>query len=178
MPSSNRFPPIKPSDLTPEQEEAHDHMSTVASKFFGDTSVHPFLLYPHQTHLLHSFTYKNSDGAFIGPFAPLLYTPSLCKPYFDLVEALTKISSSNLPAVARETAILATGSRYESAYEIYAHERVALKSTSLTREQIGQIKSGGKPEGLGEEASVAFDATMDLVGGKGNLGCMLILVCC
>jgi len=54
-----------------------------------------------------------------------------------------------LPASARETAILAIGSQYQALYEIYAHERVALKYTSWTKEQNNAIKNGRKPEGLG-----------------------------
>lgn len=71
-----------------------------------------------------------------------------------------------LPASARETAILAIGSQYQAPYEIYAHERVALKNTSLTKEQIDAIKNGRKPEGLGREESVAFDVAVELAGGK------------
>jgi 4-carboxymuconolactone decarboxylase len=74
--------------------------------------------------------------------------------------------SPGLPASARETAILAMGSQYHAPYEIYAHERVALKSTSLTKELINSIKNGKKPEGLGREESVAFDVAVELGGGK------------
>jgi hypothetical protein len=45
-----------------------------------------------------------------------------------------------LPAGSRETAILATGSHYQALYEIYAHERVALANTSLSKKQINMIK--------------------------------------
>lgn len=66
--------------------------------------------------------------------------------------------------------ILATGSHYQAVYETYAHERVALKTTSLTKEQIVQIKKGEKPEDLDQEGGVAFDATMELVKKQGPLG--------
>ncbi len=61
-----------------------------------------------------------------------------------------------LPASARETAILAVGPRYQAPYEIYAHERVALKNTSLTREQINAIKRWSEPERLGREGALAL----------------------
>ena len=32
--------------------------------------------------------YKNEDGAFIGPFAPLLYTPGLVDPVFKILVEL------------------------------------------------------------------------------------------
>ncbi|KAN0122452.1 hypothetical protein V8E51_000778 [Hyaloscypha variabilis] len=55
-----------------------------------------------------------------------------------------------LPAAARETAILATGSHYQAPYEIYAHEHVALANTPLSKEQINMIKRGKKPKDLGK----------------------------
>jgi hypothetical protein len=91
--------------------------------------------------------------------APLLYTPKLGTSFFSLVDALGKIP--NLSPAAKETVILATGSHYQAPYEIYAHERIALKATNLTKDQIYQIKNGQKPEDLESGASIAFDATME-----------------
>lgn len=51
----SRFPPIPPSEQTPEQEVLHKEMELATQKEFGS-----------------AFTLKNSDGAFLGPFAPLL----------------------------------------------------------------------------------------------------------
>jgi 4-carboxymuconolactone decarboxylase len=167
--SQERFPPIEPSELAPEQKEAYDHMSTVASKSFGSAYVPSSSTQPiMQSHTRNRFTYKIPSGAFIGPFSPLLCTPSLCKPYFDLVTALSSLSG--LPASARETAILVTGSHFQSSYEIYAHERVAASSTSLTKAQISSIKKGKKPEGLDKEAGLAFEATVELLGMEGKKG--------
>lgn len=70
---------------------------------------------------------------------------------------------------ARETVILATGSHYKAAYEIYAHERLALKNTELTKEQINLIKNGQKPKDLDKGSSVAFDAAIELVAKPGPL---------
>jgi hypothetical protein len=46
---SERFPPIKPSDLTSEQKEAYDHMSHIAEKFFGEGLA---AIIPHHTSLI------------------------------------------------------------------------------------------------------------------------------
>lgn len=75
-----------------------------------------------------------------------------------------------LPASACETAILAIGSQYQASYDTYAHERVALKNTFLTKEQINVIKNGRKPKGLGREESVTFDVVVELAWGRGPLG--------
>jgi len=105
------------------------------------------------------FIYKNSDGAFIGPFGPLLYTPSLVDPFFRMAAELGQIPG--LPAAASETTIMATGSTFKAGYELYAHGKVAA-STSLTERQISSIKEGKKPDGLDEACQVAFDVALEL----------------
>lgn len=97
----------------------------------------------------------------------MLATPGLCKPYFELVKAVGQIK--DLPPAAKETVILATGSHFKGVYETYAHERVALKTTDLTKEQINQIKVGKKPQDLDAKASVAFDAAIKLASNPGPL---------
>lgn len=58
----SRFPPIPPAEQTSEQELLHNEMDLVTQKEFGST-----------------FTLKNSEGALLGPFAPLLYDhPAIC----------------------------------------------------------------------------------------------------
>ncbi|CAF9910401.1 hypothetical protein IMSHALPRED_009189 [Imshaugia aleurites] len=148
----SRYPPIPPSSLTTEQYKAYDEASDICSSVFGD-----------------KFLYKNEDGAFIGPFAPLLFTPTLVDPFFKLVVELGKLPG--LPGPAREISILATGSRFKAKYELYAHERVAA-STSLTAAQIDSVKSGKKPFGddaLDEQGNVAFDVAMELSHKQGPM---------
>lgn len=148
----SRYPPVPPSSLTTEQRKAYDEASEICSNVFGD-----------------KFLYKTKDGAFIGPFAPLLYTPSLIDPFFKLVVELGKLPG--LPGPAREVAILATGSRFKSKYELYAHERVAA-STSLTAAQIESVRSGKKPLGddaLDEQGNVAFDVALELSHSQGPM---------
>jgi 4-carboxymuconolactone decarboxylase len=76
---------------------------------------------------------------------------------------------SDLPADARETAILAVGAHYRADYEIYAHERLAV-GTGLTKPQIDAIKTGIKPPDLNEGCNAAFDATEELMKKPGPLG--------
>lgn len=138
--------------MSSEQHEAFDEASDICSNMFGD-----------------KFLYKNQDGAFIGPFAPLLYTPSIVDPFFKLVVELGKLPG--LPAPSREVAILATGSSFESKYELYAHERVAA-STSLTKPQIDSVKSGKKPLGdhaLDKQGEIAFDVAIELSHKRGPM---------
>lgn len=148
----SRYPPLAPSQLSEAQHKAYDEQSEIAQSTFGD-----------------KFIYKNQDGAFVGPFGPLLYTPTLVDPFLKLVVELGKVPG--LPAEARETAILATGSTFKAGYELYAHGKVA-ESTKLSEKQIALIKDGKKPEGsekLDEACEIAFDVAIELSRKQGPL---------
>ncbi|KAK5942978.1 hypothetical protein PMZ80_003983 [Knufia obscura] len=145
----SRYPPIPPSELNSEQHAAYDESSRIAKDIFGD-----------------KFIYKNDDGAFIGPFGPLLYTPNMVNPFFKMVVELGKCPG--IPAAAKETAILATGSTFKAGYELYAHGKVA-EGTSLTGEQISNMKGGKKPDDLDESCQVAFDVAIELSRKQGPL---------
>lgn len=143
--SQERYPPIPPSQLSADQHAAYDEQSRLAQNTFGD-----------------KFLYKNKDGAFIGPFGPLLYTPSLVTPFMNMVIELGKCTG--LPGPARETAILATGSTFKAGYELYAHGKVA-QSTHLSDDQISQIKDGQKPAlggAFDKACDTAFDVAIEL----------------
>lgn len=148
----SRYPPLAPSELSPAQHKAYDEQTEIAQSTFGD-----------------KFIYKNKDGAFVGPFGPLLYTPGLVDPFMKMVVELGKVPG--LPAEARETAILATGSTFKAGYELYAHGKVA-ESTKLSEKQISLIKEGKKPEGpdnLDEACEIAFDVAIELSRKQGPL---------
>jgi hypothetical protein len=65
--------------------------------------------------------------------------------------------------------ILATAAHYQTAYEIHAHERIALDSTDLTKKQIQLILAGKKPEDLNCASGVAYDAARELLTKPGPL---------
>jgi hypothetical protein len=64
MYTMSRFPPIPPSELSPEQKVLHDEIDVGTQKEFGK-----------------SFQMKNSEGALLGPMAPLLYKRSTSTPF-------------------------------------------------------------------------------------------------
>jgi len=66
-----------------------------------------------------------------------------------------------LPPSARETAILALGSEYNSQYMIYSHECIAANHNTQTAGQIQEINAGKKPVGLSDAESVAYDVVME-----------------
>ena len=115
---------------------------------------------------LHRFQYRRDDGAPLGPFAALLYTPEYTKTFLPPVRAINQLPIS--PNI-KETVILATGSVTLAAYERYAHERVALSTTELTKQQIVGIRNGDKPADLSAEEGIAFDLARTLAKGGGPL---------
>src|ERR1700709_689381 len=100
-----RLSPLPPEKMTPEQRALHDDMAPVIAGH------------------LKGFVSKRADGALVGPFAPMLHFPQFGQPAWSYTKAL--IENSKLPKAAHEVAILVTGARFNSRYELYAHEHVA-----------------------------------------------------
>ena len=114
------------------------------------------------------FVWKTSSDALVGPFSPLLYVPlPVAQHFLGIAAAIGQIP--DFPPKSRETAILATGSHFGAVYEIYAHERVAEKTTELSRAQIKTITAGQKPQDLDDKSSAAFDVAIALSKGGGPL---------
>lgn len=72
----SRFRPIPPSEQTPEQEVLHKEMDIGTQKEYGST-----------------FTLKNSEGALLGPFAPLLYKHPSIMSYSSILTYLVQLHS-------------------------------------------------------------------------------------
>lgn len=79
------------------------------------------------------------------------------------------MSTLDIQPDIREIAILGTGSTFLAPYELYAHERVAEKSTDLSKEQIVAIKHGNEVEGLTEQQTIALKLSRALTKGGGPL---------
>ncbi len=62
--------------------------------------------------------------------------------------------------------ILAIGGQFNVAYELYAHDPLAV-SAGLRADQIGALSAGARPADLNEDELLAFDVTKALVGGAG-----------
>jgi 4-carboxymuconolactone decarboxylase len=102
------------------------------------------------------------NGELIGPWNPWLHFPKFGGPVWTLVRALS--TSPSLPRSVREVAILVTGARFRSAYEIYAHVLVA-EARGLPDEKIATIVAGQRPSDLTREEAVAYDVAAALVSG-------------
>lgn len=139
-----RLPPIAPSDLTAEQRPLHESMAEGIRKH------------------LHGFIAAQPDGALVGPFPAMLHFPQFGTAAWSVFTALSE--HSTLPKAAHEVAILVTGARLNSRYELYSHERVAA-AAGLSESKIATITAGQRPADLSKEEGIAYDVAACLSNG-------------
>lgn len=139
-----RLAPLAPNQLNAEQKQLDESIRNGIDKF------------------LKGFISERKDGALIGPFNPMLHFPQFGKPTWDYTMALSE--NSTLPKPAHEVAILVTGARFRSRYELYAHEHVAERA-GLSASKIATITAGQRPSDLTNEEGVAYDVAALLSNG-------------
>ncbi|KAL8786814.1 MAG: hypothetical protein Q9213_002551 [Squamulea squamosa] len=144
---SHRFPPIAPTDLSPDQRVA----TTKLSQMFGDNPV---------------FKYKDVDGSLMGPYSVLLYTPGLIEPWFGLASAVIK--QAMLEPRGKELAVLAVTAVYSAPYILYAHRLVGA-SVGLSEDEIINASKGRLSESLTESEVVTYTIAYELAEGRGPL---------
>jgi 4-carboxymuconolactone decarboxylase len=139
-----RLPLIAPADLSAEQRPLYDDMRAGIEKNFQ------------------GFTAISGSGALIGPWNPWLHESKFGKPVWELTKALS--TAPSLPRPVREVAILVTGAKFHSAYEIYAHVLVA-ERRGLPDDKLATIIAGQRPSDLTREEAIAYDIAAALVSG-------------
>jgi len=142
-----RLPLLLPTDLTAEQRPLYVSFEKMV-----------------QAREYSGFEVRNPDGAYIGPWGVLLQFPELSKPLIDFINLAQKLPG--LSERARQVVILAIGGQFNVAYELYAHDPLAV-SAGLRADQIGALSAGARPADLNEDELLAFDVTKALVGGAG-----------
>ena len=95
-----------------------------------------------------------------GPFNPWVHEPKFGKPIWELVKAVS--TSPSLPKPIREIAILVTGAKFRSAYELYAHVLVA-EQRGLPDDKLATIVAGQRPGDLIREEAIAYDVASALL---------------
>lgn len=139
-----RLPLLPPASLSAEQRPLYDDMRKgIETNFKGFTAI-------------------DADGQLIGPWNPWLRFPQFGGPVWELVKAMS--SSPTLPKPVREIAILVTGAKFRSAYELYAHVLVA-ELRGIADDKIATIIAGQRPGDLTREEAVAYDMASALVAG-------------
>ncbi|MDR3450853.1 MAG: carboxymuconolactone decarboxylase family protein [Alphaproteobacteria bacterium] len=139
-----RLPLTPPASLSPEQKPLYDDMKGGIEKNFK------------------GFQAIGADGALIGPWNPWLHFPKIGGPVWELVKALS--TAPTLPKPVREVAILVTGAKFHSGYELYAHVLMA-ELRGLDDKTIATITAGQRPSGLSDDEACAYDVASSLVGG-------------
>jgi 4-carboxymuconolactone decarboxylase len=139
-----RLAPVPPSKLTSAQLPLYEDMKTGISAKYS------------------AFTTMRDDGTILGPWSAWLHDPEIGAAFWGVTKAMTRFK--HLPEVPRQIVILVVGSRFRSAYEIYAHTAVA-KGLGVTQDQIATIAAGKRPADLSTEAQVAYDIATDLLNG-------------
>jgi 4-carboxymuconolactone decarboxylase len=140
-----RLPLIRPAELSPRQRALYDAFDGMveADEYTG-------------------FEVRNAEGAFVGPWGVMLHFPDLAQPlgrFVDLVQRLPGLSER-----ARQVVILTIGGRFNVAYEMYAHARLASRA-GLRPDQVAPLCTAGRSSGLTEEDVLAADVATALIAG-------------
>ena len=148
----SRLPPIPRDKLPEESKPYYDEFLRLSKKGFGENGE--------------KFLYQDKDGAFVGPYVLFNDYPEIGKNFMDTIFSVGKLP---LPADVKETAILSCGGHFQAAYELYAHQHIAVKSGLLSQQQTDAIKKGQKPSDLNEGCSIAYDVATYLCSTPGPL---------
>ncbi len=106
------------------------------------------------------FQAKGPDGALLGPFNAMLYSPELAAGQNAYLQAEREHTS--LSPQIREVVILTVGAVWKAAYELYAHRAVAAKQ-GLSEKDINSLSVGDPPMEAGSEAIMAHRFVHSLV---------------
>ncbi len=109
------------------------------------------------------FLVVDDDGHLAGPFNALLYAPQIGQAVQALGAALR--FGGKLPARTRELVICAVAAERCSAYEWYAHSRVAL-TVGITPAELENLRGGFVPAELPDDELSALTFTAALLNGR------------
>ena len=138
-----RLPLADPATLTGAQRELFDQMTATVVPWAHGAG----------------FQSTTADGRFIGPFNPALLNPELTSASAELL--LGERERTSLSARVREVVILAVGAVWQSDYELYAHSAAARKA-GLSEDAIRVLVSGGIPDDLSKDETIAAELTRQL----------------
>jgi alkylhydroperoxidase family enzyme len=102
----------------------------------------------------------DEDGRLAGPFGLMLLAPQVGQALQQVGAALR--FGSGLSVRCRELATLTVAARLGSAFEWWAHERIAA-TAGITPEQMQRVLDGSVPDGLDEQERVVVLVTGQLV---------------
>jgi 4-carboxymuconolactone decarboxylase len=141
---SGRLPLLTPADLDDSQRTLYD--SLVANEIPWAESA--------------GVQARTSDGALLGPFNPLLFSPVLATAQLGVFRA-DKVGTS-LSRRVHEVVVLTVGAAWRSHYEVYAHSALA-RVAGLPDAVIHALASDRSPAFESEEEAIAHAFTLQLV---------------
>jgi 4-carboxymuconolactone decarboxylase len=99
-----------------------------------------------------SFPLTHADGALVGPFNPLLFSPNVGDAVQQLGAAIR--FHCGLSGPVREVAILAVATQHDCEFERWAHEPIA-RRVGVSDNQIAALRAGAVPAFDNEDEDVA-----------------------
>lgn len=143
-PLGGRFPLLAPAELSDQQRDLYD---AIAGPPRGNG---PFPL-------------ADEAGCLTGPFNALLHSPAIG----NAVQALGAVLrfGGSLPDRTRELVICAVAAELESAYEWYAHSRVAA-GVGISGTELTKLRDGGFPDTLAADENAALGLAHALLRGN------------
>jgi 4-carboxymuconolactone decarboxylase len=139
-----RVPLMQRCDLSESQQQLFDH--------FANTSV-PWAQ-------REGFRAGTADGRLIGPFNPMLLSPTISASFIDFMRV--ERQNSSLSARVREIIILAVGAVWHSDYELYAHAAAA-RSAGVPQRAVQSLTEGGMAAELSASEQCAWRVTHQLI---------------
>ena len=139
-----RLPILPPDKLTPEQTPLYDKFKTqIDGGFTGFKTV-------------------REDGALLGPWSVWIHEPKVGEATRVFLDAISTMGRLSDPV--KQIAILAVGSRFKAAYEMYAHAAVGGRD-GLSADKMAAVCAGQKPTDMTREEATAFNVAMALLDG-------------
>ena len=108
------------------------------------------------------FKTVREDGALLGPWSVWIHEPKVGEAIRVLLDAISKMGRLSDPV--KQVAILAVGSRFKAAYEMYAHAAVGGRD-GLSADKMAAVCAGQRPAELTREEATAFDVVMAMLDG-------------
>jgi 4-carboxymuconolactone decarboxylase len=144
-----RFPSVPSSDLSDPQRQANEEAERTVRAAFGS-----------------SFSLTDSNGALLGPFAVLTYTPNSFVPY--LHHTASVLLTSLFSPRERELATLAVCSVTKAEYVRYAHVKIGI-AVGFSKEQADGAVEGRMELGLEGREMLVYELALVMAKNYGRL---------
>lgn len=105
------------------------------------------------------FRAKTADGRYVGPFNPMLSSPTVAQAFLQL--QLDEARHTALPERVRQVVILAVGAVWKSSYELYAHSAAA-RGAGFSGDCVAALAAGAPHPELSAAEETARRLTLAL----------------